>query len=66
MTLRGVGTRRFARVHPVGDVPPVIGIDMDRIEILDLVAVMPPEPFASFMAERVRTAVQNWSRVAAG
>ncbi|WP_413874631.1 S26 family signal peptidase [Albidovulum sp.] len=24
----------------------------DRIEILDLVAVMPPEPFASFMVER--------------
>src|SRR5690606_22563402 len=36
MTLRGVGTRRFACVYPVGDVPPMIGIDLGRIDTYGL------------------------------
>ena len=32
MALGGVRTRRFACVHPVGDMPPVIGIDLGGID----------------------------------
>ena len=32
MAFRRIGSRRFARLHPVGDMAPVIGIDVGRID----------------------------------